>query len=105
MDRERLLGEHKATLESLEEKTRFVYSEAFYALDDSEKQMYMKDKMATEGHLNTLSNLLWSKAPQFGGISDFFALGIISSMFGSSFGCGNTKPQTYAMPVSTESES
>ena len=83
MEREKLLKEYQATLESLVSKTEFVYSEEFYALDDIEKQKYTKDKLATEGHLGTLSNLLWGKT-QFanGGMSDLFALGIIGSMFG-----------------------
>ncbi len=83
MEREKLLKEYEATLESLIEKTKFVYSEEFYALDDIDKQKYTKDKLATEGHLGTLSNLLWGKT-QFanGGMSDLFALGIIGSMFG-----------------------
>lgn len=83
MGKEKLIKEYEATLESLIEKTKFVYSEEFYALDDIEKQKYTKDKLATEGHLGTLSNLLWGKT-QFanGGMSDLFALGIIGSMFG-----------------------
>ena len=82
MEREKLLEEYKVTLESLVEKTRFVYSEEFYTLDEFEKQKYSKDKLATEGHLSALCNLLWAKSPfATGGMSDMFALGIISSMF------------------------
>ena len=85
MDKEKLIREHEATLESLIEKTKFIYSEEFYALSDVEKQKYTKDKLATEGHLGTLSNILWGKSQYAnGGMSDFFALGILSSMFGSS---------------------
>lgn len=84
MEKEKLIKEYEATLESLIEKTKFVYSEEFYALDDIEKQKYTKDKLATEGHLGTLSNLLWGKTPfSTGGMSDLFALGIIGSMFGN----------------------
>lgn len=85
MEREKLLQEQKATLESLVEKTRFVYSDEFYKLDEFDKQKYTKDKMATETHLGTLSNILWGeKIPQFGGsLTDMFALGILSSMFGT----------------------
>ena len=91
MDREKLLEEYKVTLESLVEKTKFVYSEEFYKLDDFDKQKYQKDKMATETHLSTLSNLLWGGKFQVnGGLSDMFALGIIGSLFGG--GCFNTMP-------------
>ena len=34
MEREKLLEEYKVTLESLVEKTQFVYSEEFYKLDE-----------------------------------------------------------------------
>ena len=87
MEKEKLLMEQKATLESLIAKTEFVYSEEFYKLDEFDKQKYLKDKMATETHLSTLCNLLWGAKVQLGGVTDMFALGIISSMFsGSSFG-------------------
>ena len=85
MEREKLLREYEATLESLVEKTRFVYSEEFYELDEFEKQKYTKDKMATEGHLNTLSTLLWAKVPQLNSVTDLFALGILGSMFGNNW--------------------
>ena len=82
MEREKLLEEYKVTLESLVEKTRFCYSEDFFKLDEFDKQKYQKDKMATETHLSTLCNLLWGAKIQFGGgLTDMFALGIISSMF------------------------
>jgi len=83
MEREKLLDEYKVTLESLVEKTKFVYSEEFYSLDEIEKQKYHKDKMATEAHLNTLCEILWGKNVGFGsgGLGDMFAIGILSSMF------------------------
>lgn len=88
MEREKLLKEYEATIESLIEKTKFVYSEEFYALGEFEKQKYVKDKMATEGHLGTLCNLLWGKTPQLSSLSDFFTLGVISSIFGNNgWGC------------------
>lgn len=86
MEREKLLEEYAVTLASLVEKTKFVYSEEFYALDEFEKQKYNKDKMATEAHLGTLCNVLWSKIPQISSVTDMFGLAILSSMFGSSFG-------------------
>lgn len=92
MEKEKLMKEYEATLESLVEKTRFVYSEKFYSLDEFEKQKYQKDKMATEGHLNTLSSLLWSKSPSLGGLSDIFVLGILSSIFSGSGFSGFSSP-------------
>lgn len=89
MEREKLLEEYKVTLESLVEKTRFCYSEEFYKLDEFDKQKYTKDKMATEGHLSTLCNLLWGAKFQLNnnGLFDLFGLGIIGSMFnGGGFG-------------------
>lgn len=88
MEREKLLEEYKVTLESLVEKTRFCYSEEFYKLDEFDKQKYQKDKMATEGHLSTLCNLLWGEKIQLNsGLADMFALSIIGSMFnGGGFG-------------------
>ncbi len=88
MEREKLLQEHKVTLESLVEKTKFCYSEEFYKLDEFEKQKYQKDKMATEGHLSTLCNILWGAKIQLnGGLADMFALSILGSMFnGGGFG-------------------
>ena len=92
MEREKLLEEYKVTLESLVEKTKFVYSEEFYKLDEFEKQKYNKDKMTTEAHLSTLCELLWGKKMQFdNGIGNMFALGLLSSMF-SGGGFGSTSP-------------
>ena len=92
MEREKLLDEYKVTLESLVEKTKFVYSEEFYKLDEFEKQKYNKDKMTTEAHLSTLCELLWGKKVQFdNGIGNMFALGLLSSMF-SGGGFGSTSP-------------
>lgn len=88
MERDKLLEEYKATLESLVEKTKFCYSEDFYKLDDSEKQKYQRDKMATEGHLTTLCNILWSKVPQNSTVFDLFALSILSNIIGTGGGFG-----------------
>ncbi len=90
MEKEKLLKEYEATLNSLVEKTKFVYSEEFYKLDESEKQKYQKDKMATEGHLSTLCALLWGKTPQINSITDLFAMSIIGSMLGG--GCLGSMP-------------
>lgn len=91
MEREKLLKEYQATLESLVSKTEFVYSEEFYKLDEFEKQKYNKDKMTTEAHLSTLCELLWGKKMQFdNGLGNMFALGILSSMFNyGGFGSSN----------------
>ena len=93
MKREDLLKEYEVTLNSLVEKTRFVYSESFYALDEFEKQKYNKDKMATEAHLSTLCELLWGKKiPQLGGFGDALMLGFLGSMFSGSMGFGSPSP-------------
>lgn len=88
MEKKDLMNEYKVTLESLVSKTRFIYSEEFYKLDDFEKQKYNKDKMTTEAHLSTLCELLWGKKVQFdSGLGNMFALSLISSMFnGGGFG-------------------
>lgn len=88
MEREKLLEEYKVTLDSLVSKTEFIYSKEFYKLDDFDKQKYQKDKMATEGHLSTLCNILWGTKIQLNsGLADMFALSIIGSMFnGGGFG-------------------
>lgn len=89
MEREKLLEEYKVVLESLVEKTKFVYSEEFYKLDEFDKKKYQNDKMTTEAHLGTLCNILWGEKFQFGnnGLFDLFGLGIIGSMFsGGGFG-------------------
>ena len=91
MEREKLLEEYKVTLESLVSKTKFIYSEEFYKLDEFEKQKYNKDKMTTEAHLSTLCELLWGKKMQFdNGLGNMFALGILSSMFGGGWGSPST---------------
>ncbi len=97
MEREKLLEEYKVTLESLIEKTKFCYSEEFYKLDEFDKKKYQNDKMTTEAHLDTLCNLLWGEKVQFGGgVTDMFALGIISSMFGyNGLWGGNTSSTDY----------
>ena len=82
MEREKLLEEYKVTLESLVEKTKFVYSEDFYKLDEFEKQKYTKDKMTTEAHLSTLCELLWGNKVQVdSGLSSFWGLTLLSTMF------------------------
>ena len=86
MEREKLLEEYKATLESLVEKTKFCYSEEFYKLDEFDKKKYQNDKMATETHLSTLCNLLWGAKFQMNGISDMMGLTLLSYMLGSGFG-------------------
>lgn len=94
MEKEKLLEEYKVTLESLVEKTKFCYSEEFYKLDEFDKQKYQKDKMATEGHLSTLCNLLWGAKIQLNsGLADMFALSIIGSMFNSG-GFGSPSPSS-----------
>lgn len=96
MEREKLLEEYKVTLESLVSKTEFIYSEEFYKLDEFEKQKYNKDKMTTEAHLSTLCELLWGKKMQFdNGLGSMFALGILSSMFGSGMGFGSSSGTDY----------
>lgn len=96
MEREKLLEEYKAVLESLVEKSKFVYSEEFYKLDELEKQKYQKDKMTTEAHLSTLCELLWGKKMQFdSGLGNLFALGILGSMFGYNGGFGSSNGADY----------
>ncbi len=91
MEIEKLLEEYKMTLESLVSKTKFIYSEEFYKLDEFDKQKYNKDKMTTEAHLSTLCELLWGKKMQFdNGLGNMFALGILSSMFGGGWGSPST---------------
>lgn len=91
MEREKLLEEYKVTLEKLVEKTKFVYSQEFYDLDEFNKQKYNKDKMTTEAHLSTLCELLWGKKMQFdNGLGSMFALGLLSSMFGGGWGSPST---------------
>ena len=115
MEKEKLIKEYEATLESLIEKTKFVYSEEFFKLDEFDKQKYNKDKMTTEAHLSTLCELLWGKKMQFdNGIGNMFALGILSSMFGGGWGSPSTgtdylkkslddekenKKEVYAIPL------
>lgn len=93
MKRENLIEEYNVTLESLVEKTKFIYSEEFYELDEFEKKKYQNDKMTTEAHLGTLCNLLWGEKFQLGnnGLFDLFGLGIIGSMFNAG-GFGSPSP-------------
>ena len=114
MEKETLLKEYKATLESLVKKTRFCYSEKFYKLGEFEKQKYQKDKMTTEAHLSTLCNLLWGDnlPTPSGGLGELFALGIISSMFNYGGGFGNTfqnsmqkyNEKEFVIPETTENK-
>ena len=93
MEREKLLEEYKVTLESLVEKTKFVYSEEFYKLDEFEKQKYTKDKTTTEAHLSTLCELLWGSKVQFdNGLGSFWGMALLSSMFNGGF--GSSSPST-----------
>lgn len=82
MEREKLLEEYKITLDSLVEKTKFVYSVDFFKLDEIDKQKYTRDKMTTEAHLNTLCELLWGKKIQCdNGLNNLFGLSMLSYMF------------------------
>lgn len=95
MEREKLFDEYKVTLESLVEKTKFIYSNEFYKLDEFDKKKYQNDKMTTEAHLGTLCNLLWGEKSYSNnnGLFDLFGLGIIGSMFCG--GCfGSSTPST-----------
>ena len=95
MEREKLLEEYKVTLESLVEKTKFVYSEEFYKLDEFDKQKYTKDKMTTEAHLSTLCELLWGSKGQIdNGLGNFFGLALLGSMFNYGGGFGSSFPST-----------
>ena len=92
MEREKLLEEYKVTLESLVEKTQFVYSEEFYKLDEFDKHKYQKDKMATEGHLSTLCNILWGAKIQLNsGLADMFAFSMLGSIL-NGVGFGSPSP-------------
>ena len=107
MEKEKLLQEHEATLNSLIEKSRFIYSAKFYELDDLDKQKYQKDKMATEAHLGSLCDILWgSKFSVRGGLSDVFAFGLLSSMFGGGCGWGSSSlPNIESLSQKIESTS
>lgn len=106
MKREKLLEEYKVTLESLVEKTKFCYSEEFYKLDDFDRQKYQKDKMATEGHLSTLCNILWGAKIQLNsGLADMFAFSMLGSMLnGGSFGSIPPMPKLEEKDFETEIE-
>ena len=106
MKRENLIEEYNATLGSLIEKTKFIYSEEFYELDEFEKKKYQKDKIATEAHLGTLCNLLWGEKFQLenNGLFDLFGLGFICSMFnGGGFG-SSTPSMDYLKKTIEEDE-
>ena len=86
MKKETLIEEYKTTLNSFIEKIKFIYSEEFYKLDYFEQQRYVKDKFATECHLNSLSELLWQKDNTTNPFNNFFTIGLLSSIFGNGFG-------------------
>ena len=92
MERKKLLEEYKVTLDSLVEKTKFCYSKEFYKLDEFDKKKYQSDKMATEGHLSTLCNLLWGAKFQMNGLSDMMGLTLLSYMTGGGFGFPSSTP-------------
>lgn len=99
MDKEKLLKEHRELVESLIEKTKYIYSEKFYELDEFEKQKFIKDKMATEGHLNSLSSLLWNKTYQVGAMTDLMMYGLLGSMFGGGWGSSSTYQMPTTQPI------
>lgn len=99
MEREKLLQEQKAVLDSLVEKVRFIHSEEFSKLDDKEKQKLIANKVANENYAHSLSNTLWDEGKfQLNSITDLFWLSLISSMF--SWGQSNGFPQYPAFPQS-----
>ena len=91
MEKEKLLKEYKVTLDSLIEKTRFVYSKEYYELDEFDKKKYNNDKLATEGHLSTLCNLLWGDKFQMNSL-DFMNFALIGAMIGGGFGFPSSTP-------------
>lgn len=92
MQREKLLVEHNSTKLALVDKINFIYSERFYELDELEQQKYMSDKMATEAHLSTLSNILWGNKFQTSGLGGAFALALLTSMMGGGSMFGSPSP-------------
>ena len=84
MERWQLVHEHNNLLESLTEKTKFLYSEKFFLLSQQERQKYINEKMAEEAHLKALSALLWDNTSQSIGFTDLFSMGLLSSMFSAS---------------------
>ena len=102
MEREKLLEEYEVTLDSLVEKTKFVYSKDFYELDEFEKQKYNKDKMTTEAHLSTLCEILWGQKIQYdNGIGNMFALGLLGSMFGGGMFGGSSGVNNLTKTIET----
>lgn len=81
MERWQLQHEKNNLLESLIEKTNFVYSEKFYSLSELDRQKFLEEKIAEEAHLNSLCNLLWNKEPTKIGLQNIMFM----SMLGSSF--------------------
>lgn len=94
MEKTKLLQEHKAVLESLVEKIKFIHSEEFNLLDEKEKQKVIANKMANEGYLNSLSNTLWADEVQTATF-DPFGLLLLTTMFG-----GGTMPKFPSLPQS-----
>lgn len=82
MDKEKLLQEHKNALESLLEKTAFVYSEAFYSLDEFEKQKHINAKKTAEIHVSSLCNLLWCNQMPQCDITSLLMMNLMSNAFG-----------------------
>lgn len=100
MDKEKLLQEHKAVIESLIEKLKFIHSEDFDKLDENEKQKIMTNKMANEGYLNSLSSMLWAQTHQANNAPDIFPLLLFMLMFNN---MGNSSlfstPQPCTLPT------
>ena len=85
MEKWQLLHEQSNLVESLTEKTKFLYSEKFYSLSLQERQKYANEKFAEEAHLKALSALLWDNdSTPSTSLVDMFSLGLIGSMFNSS---------------------
>lgn len=93
MEKTKLLQEHKAVLESLVEKIKFIHSEEFNLLDEKEKQKVIANKMANEGYLNSVSNTLWADEVQTSSC-DQFGLLLLATMFGY----GVTMPKFPTLP-------
>ncbi|MBR1631714.1 MAG: hypothetical protein IJ680_07645 [Paludibacteraceae bacterium] len=83
MDRETLLKEHKDLVCSLLDATKFIYSERFYALNELERQKFIRNKAATEAHLSSLSALLWCEEAQKTSLPDIMTMGLIGSLLGT----------------------
>lgn len=95
MEKTKLLQEHKAVMESLVEKIKYIHSEEFGKLDEKEKQKVIANKMANEGYLNSISNTLWAEEVQTGSL-DLTGLLLLSMLFGY----GGTTPKFPTLPQS-----